>query len=132
MLRFFKFISIFVVVLVLSGCARTIYNVDEKPISQSDSKKLSTKRVGDIIIEAAKDNGWDVTKVKPGLLSARIRWNTHVARIEIPYSKKNYSINYINSSNLIIDKNKIHYRYNNFIRALEKDIDTALYRAIKL
>lgn len=129
MSRFLKSIGLVVVVLALSGCARTIYNVEEKRVSQSEIKTLSTKQVRNIIVEAAKDNGWDVAKVKPGLLSARIKWNTHVANIEIPYSSKSYSINYVKSVNLIINKTKIHHRYNSLVLALEKAIDLALDEA---
>lgn len=131
MSRILKSIGLVVIVFALSGCGRTIYNVDEKTISQLQVSKISATQVRDIIIKTAQNKGWEIEKVKSGLLSAKIKWNTHVAEIEILYSNKSYSINYLNSVNLIIDETQIHYRYNKLVTALEAAIDIAFDESIK-
>lgn len=120
-----KLIVIVIIALTLTACMTTkpIYNVTAKNPTSSTTTAPQVKKA---IIEGAKYKGWSVKEEQPGKLILDIHVRDHYAQIEVPYSAKGYSINYVSSVNLDFDSNKIHRNYNKWIQMLEQRIDTLL------
>lgn len=116
-----------VAVVILTGCgSATVYNVDKSPVMIE--KKLTDKQMFKAIYAAGTTLGWNIKEIKPGLAFGQLNLRSHVAKVEIPYSAKEFSIIYKNSVNLRYDKAKgtIHTNYNGWIQNLEKAINIQL------
>mgnify|MGYP000624358470 CR=1 FL=1 len=113
-----------VVLVLLSGCRTgTVYNSQNNAIEVN--KKVSDEQVYKAIKIAGINLGWKIKKVKPGLALAQLNIRNHMAKVEIPYTGKDYSIIYKDSINLKYDKEDgtIHNNYNGWIQNLEKAIN---------
>ncbi len=112
-------------VFVLSACkATSVYNVEQSHIPTG----VSAKQVEKSIIKALTEKGWQVKANSNGKVLAEIMVRTHTARIEITFNDKQYSINYVDSTNLEYNakKNTIHKNYNNWIIYIDRLIQTTL------
>lgn len=121
MKKFLKVLSVAVFGLVLFAGCRTlpVYNV-KAPIDV----KVSQDKVYDAIKRAGYSKGWVISKVKPGLAMGRLTLRSHVAIVSIPYSSKEYSIEYKDSTNLKYnpDTGAIHKNYNSWVQNLDRAI----------
>jgi hypothetical protein len=120
--------SIFVLVLlfVLSGCGGVaIYNVTNQSIP-SISKVKSTDDVKKAIHAACLGRGWKVQDISPNITIATLMLGNNTAVVEIKHDMKTYSITYKESTGLKSDGEKIHTRYNTWIRNLDNDIQKNL------
>ena len=52
-----------------------------------------------------------------------------MAVVDIKYTNKAYSIDYVSSQDLLYDGNQIHRNYNKWVKILEQDINKEMYRA---
>ncbi|MAZ04332.1 MAG: hypothetical protein CMN56_14460 [Sneathiella sp.] len=114
--------------VLLSGCfgrVQPVYNAEANPVPVK-LQETSLDNIGTIIQTSAINRGWVVSDVQPGKMKATLRNRTHVAVIEITYTKTNYSINYVSSVDLLYDGEKIHRNYNKWIRTLQNDINKNL------
>ncbi len=102
-----------------------VYNVEEATVVANVSN-VSAEDVRKSIIRAGGTLGWNIKDVKPGLLEGTLHLRTHMAKVEIPYSTKSYSILYKDSTNLKYDGTKIHSNYNGWIQNLQKAIEVQL------
>jgi hypothetical protein len=120
--------SIIAITVMLTACHRVepIYDIANSPISVSVDHKYTQEKVGEIITQAALSKGWLVEKVKPGVLRATIKWKEFSAVSSIHYSKTDYSIQLVSSDNLDQKDGKIHHKYNEYVKALQNDIDKNL------
>ncbi|MBW3696331.1 hypothetical protein EK599_11560 [Vibrio sp. T187] len=111
-------------ILLLAGCGRVqpVMNIEDTPVAYN----LQSKQVKSAIYEAATNRDWLVSEVKPGLLRAELFVRSHHAVIEIPYSDKFYSIQYVESDNLKYSDGNIHRNYNRWINNLNTDIKNKL------
>ncbi|QHQ50296.1 hypothetical protein [Aeromonas media] len=65
------------------------------------SKKHSkSKYAPALIITAGISKSWVMRKERPGLIRGQVNVRQHQAVIDIPYSARDYSINYVSSINL--------------------------------
>jgi hypothetical protein len=103
-----------------------IYNITKTPILN----KLSIEQVEKKIILALSRKGWRIISKKKGLIDAKINVRTHTAKIRVLFTKKHYSIHYLDSTNLKYNSNKkiIHKSYNNWIVYIEQQIQVELYQ----
>ncbi|WP_213992865.1 hypothetical protein [Sodalis sp. dw_96] len=117
--------TLFVMVFVfaLAGCVRTapVLNVSE-PITAHHS----ADEVKAAILWAGIKHEWVMTPVAPGIIDGHLKQRDHMANIRITYSPTGYSINYVNSQNLMADKGQIHRNYNRWIQNLDHDIQLKL------
>jgi hypothetical protein len=118
--------------LALVGCRTApIYNVEHTPVHLNKAK-YSLGDVEKAIIRAGAGLGWQMDKVKPGLINGTLYLRDHVAKVTIPYSTQEYSIEYQDSQNLNYkpaEANKprqIHKNYNSWIENLDQAIKTQL------
>jgi hypothetical protein len=64
--------------------------------------------------------------VEPGKILGTLYLRSHMAQVDIPYSKSSYSILYKNSDKLNYNEGKIHSNYNGWIQNLDRGIKTQL------
>jgi hypothetical protein len=67
-----------------------------------------------------------MTPVAPGVINGRLAQRGHVANIRVDYTPSRYSIHYVSSENLLAADNEIHRNYNNWVTALNQDIQVRL------
>lgn len=123
-MKFLKVLSFFVLALtLLSGCsAKPILNVEQANINYD----LPESKVKQAIMEAGSNRGWLMSIQDNGVIRAELNLRTHQAIVHIPYTKNNYSIQYVSSINLNEKNGKIHKNYNNWIMNLNQDIQVKL------
>ncbi|PCH94967.1 MAG: hypothetical protein COB83_10005 [Gammaproteobacteria bacterium] len=112
-------------VFILAACKATpVYNVEQSHVPAN----ISVKQVEKNIIKALMQKGWQVKANENGVIQAEIMVRTHTARIEISFTASQYSINYVDSTNLKYNasKNTIHKNYNNWIIYIDRLIQTGL------
>jgi hypothetical protein len=120
-----KIILVLFSVFLLAACKSTaIYNVEQAQVPAG----LSFKQVEKTIIKALIQKGWKVQANANGVILADIIVRTHTAKIEIMFDASNYSIRYIDSTNLKYNakKNTIHKNYNNWIIYIDRLIQSGL------
>jgi hypothetical protein len=112
----------------LTGCGGvSVYNVQSAPIEAT--KNVTQDKVYKAIKNAGHQRGWRVSKIKPGLAKAYINVRgKHEATVEIPYSAKEFSINYLSSSHLKYnaEDKTIHKNYNSWVKNLYNSIQNEL------
>lgn len=116
-------IAVIVAVASLAGCARTapINNIDQPVIGH-----YSDNQMRQAIVEAGITRHWVMTPVAPGVINGRLAQRGHVANIRVDYTPSRYSIYYVSSENLLAADNEIHRNYNNWVTALNQDIQVRL------
>jgi len=121
------------VLLFLVGCrgGAQLYEVKSAPVPSPSGKELTLDQVRKEIMAAGVAAGWQMTDVKPGELLATYNLRSHQAVVSIPYTTKNYSILYKNSSNLKYDAaaKTIHQSYAGWIQRLDGAIRSRLSAA---
>ncbi|MZR32225.1 hypothetical protein [Sneathiella litorea] len=128
MKKFFYVAMVAALAILVSGCMgriEPVYNAEANPIPVK-LQEGSMENIGTIIQTSAINRGWIVNDVEPGKMKATLHNRTHVAVIEITYTKTDYSINYVSSDDLLYDGSKIHRNYNKWIRTLQNDINKNL------
>lgn len=120
-----KILFVLLSVFVLSACQTTpVYNVEQSNIPTG----VLAKQVEKSVIKALIQKGWQVKANANGKILAEIMVRTHTAKIEITFDDKQYSINYVDSTNLKYnaENNTIHKNYNNWIIYIDRLIQMAL------
>lgn len=124
-----KYISVVALAMVLlfsvTGCKSTkIYDVPKQNVVE----KVSQKDVYKSIIRAATQRGWDVKKVKDGVIDATYAKREFSVTVTVTYSANSYDINYKESEGLKYDSEAqtIHKNYNSWVRNLRQSIDREL------
>lgn len=116
-----------IVLVFITGCrSGIVQNIVAQPVSVKQN--TTDDQMYKAIKTAGLSLGWQVRKVKPGLAEAQLYLRDHMAAVEIPYTKEEFSINYKNSSNLNYnaEKNTIHSNYNGWIQNLRNAITLQL------
>lgn len=112
--------------MTMVGCRTApIKNVSKMPISAHGA---SMEDIGKAIKAAGTGLGWLMKERSPGLITGTLSVRSHMAKVEIPYSRTSYSIRYKDSSNLKYSaQNKtIHSNYNGWIQNLDNAIRAQL------
>lgn len=112
---------------VLTGCRTgAVNNVMDRGINLNDN--TSDEQMFKAIRVAGLNLGWKVTKIREGLAEAQLDLREHQAIVQIPYTRKSFSIVYKSSTNLNynVSDNTIHSNYNGWIQNLTKAIDLQL------
>lgn len=111
----------------LIGCNRTqpIMNFEGSPIVTT-SAKPTMSQVKKAIVVAGTKIGWQMQPTKDGHILATLFNRGHMAKLDIKYDTKTYSITYKDSSNLMYDGTVIHRNYNNWVDRLHRYIRAEL------
>jgi hypothetical protein len=112
--------------MLLGGCrTATIYNVRDAPVSVVKSE-YTLKDVGDAITRAGVALGWQMKVQEPGHIVGTLFIRSHMAQVDINYTKTSYNIEYKDSTNLKYDGTHIHSNYNGWIQNLDNGIRAQL------
>lgn len=126
------FVASLLLVAVM-GCRAggQVYEVKDAPIQTATGKELTLEQVQKAIIDAGIKQTWIMTPVKSGEMLGEYNVQSHQIHVLIPYTTKNYSILYKDSSNLRYDPEKrtIHVNYQKWIERLDNEIKTRLRMA---
>jgi hypothetical protein len=106
-----------------------VYEVKDAPIESA--KPLTLEQIQKAIIDAGIKQTWIMTPIKPGEMLGEFNVQSHQIHVMIPYTTKNYSILYKDSSNLRYDpvKRTIHVNYAKWIERLDNEIKARLRMA---
>lgn len=119
-----------VVLAAVVGCrgGGALYQVKDAPIQTASGKEPTMEEVQKAIIGAGVALTWQMSLVKPGEIVGTLNVRSHQAVVSIPYTTKNYSILYKDSSNLKYDsaKQTIHENYLSWIQRLDNAIRARL------
>ena len=122
-----------VLFLAVAGCrgGGQIYQVKDAPVQTAIGKQPSLEDVQKAIISAGAGLGWQMAVAKPGEIIGTLNIRSHQAIVSIPYTTKNYSILYKDSSNLKYnaEKQTIHENYSSWIQRLDNAIRSRLTAA---
>ena len=122
-----KQFAIILTLVFLTACvAQPIYNIDDAMIVSSTNKTLAKEDVKNAIMKAGTTRGWVIKEDSPGNLVGTLFIRKHMAKIDIKYNEKSYSINYKDSENLNHEGYLIHKNYNNWVKNLQQDIEIQL------
>jgi len=128
--------NIFILIILsvfLAACkSAPILNVSDE---QFDAQNKTMGEVTQGIKLAGAGLGWQMKIVKPGLIIGTLYLRTHMAKVNITYDTKSYSINYKDSTNLDYKTNSsshdgqdvIHSNYNGWIQNLNNAIHQQVY-----
>lgn len=121
-------VSLALVLLIGCRAGGQVYEVKDAPIQTATGKELSLEQVQKAIIDAGIKQTWIMTPVKPGEMLGEYNVQSHQIHVTIPYTTKNYSILYKDSSNLRYDpvKRTIHVNYQKWIERLDNEIKARL------
>ncbi len=112
--------------LVMVGCkSNPVYNVTDAPVTTS-SNRYASQDVRSAILQAGASLGWQMKEVRAGLIAGTLNVRDHMARIDIEYNRKSYSIQYRDSQNLNYDGTSIHSNYNGWIQRLQGAINARI------
>ena len=126
-------LTIGLILIALTGCRAggQVYEVKDAPIQTASGKPLSLAQIEKAMIDAGIKQTWIMTPVKPGEIVGEYNVQSHQIHVTIPYTTKNYSILYKDSSNLRYDpaKRTIHVNYQKWIERLDNEIKARLSAA---
>ena len=116
-------ISVFIV--LITGCRSTVpvRNIENSPAIVSD---ISMDQIEKAIKRAGIKRGWAMKQEGEGHIVATLLVRKHMAKIDITYNTKTYSINYKDSKELKYKDGNIHQSYNSWIDNLQHDINIQL------
>ena len=118
--------------LLLGACSSPLFEIRDNPIETGTEGPVTMDQVGSAIMEAGKGLGWKMSTTKKGEIGGTYSNSKQSATVAIPYSTKNYSILYKNSSNFKYDGTKIHKRYNDLVNGLDAAIRRELSKVTKV
>ncbi|HEC30312.1 MAG TPA: hypothetical protein ENI65_12065 [Gammaproteobacteria bacterium] len=112
--------------LVSGGCGvRDVRNIENAAVATS-SKGVALDNITKAIVRAGIALGWNMRVVKPGHIEATLYLRTHMAKVDVTYNNKDYSIKYKDSKNLDYDGTQIHSNYNGWVSNLSNGINAQL------
>ncbi len=111
---------------VFQGCTTKINNIKDTPIQSYQGNSLSLPEIRQAIIKAGLQKKWVMEEKKPGEITGRLNPGRYTVEVAIPYSTKNYSILYRNSTGLKANGEKIHRKYKRIINELQNAIRTGI------
>ncbi len=116
--------SMMVILMGLAGCrTMPVENVSNSPIH---APKASLEEIKKTILIAGAGLGWKMREVRPGHIVGTLLLRKHMAKVDIPYNRNSYSINYKDSSELKYDGTTIHKNYNSWVHNLDRAIQNGL------
>jgi len=113
-------------VIFFTGCRNeNIRNIENEPVIVT-SKGISLEKTTKAIQQAGISRGWSMRLVKPGHIEATLNLRKHMAKVDINYTTKSYSITYKDSAELGYDGTQIHKNYNSWVNNLDISIKQKL------
>jgi hypothetical protein len=121
MMRSVKIAMFSMLTLLVVACTAPIAQVERQPFPDA-AQNLTMDQIEDAIITAATAREWTVKKLTTGKLTATYAPRDHVAKVEIDFTQHDFSILYVDSTNLKYSGGTIHKNYNRWVNNLKIDI----------
>lgn len=123
---------VFLLVAVLLGAgvvgctSHQVMNYNDQYFTLSGQAAPSLKVVDRAIKDAGAQRSWIMETAAPGHIVALVRVRRHVAKVDIRFDRKKFSIHYRDSENLNYNAaaNTIHRNYNKWVTNLRNDIQS--------
>jgi len=98
--KYFLVILLSLVLTTLTGCRTSpVYNIEDQYIATNiDNPALED--IKKAIIRGGGSQGWKMNADQPGHVIATLYIRKHIAKVDITYNLKKYSITYKDSTNL--------------------------------
>jgi len=113
-------------IAALAGCSALERTEPVRTPRTIITQHVTSGQVKDAIINAGQGRDWVMSEAGPGVINATQNVRKHSVTIRINYSEKEYTINYVNSVNLLASDGEIHRAYNHWVNNLDKDIQKRL------
>ncbi len=113
-----------VLLVLVAACSAPVHNVESVPVVTQ--RHITLEEVKQAIITAGTGLGWEMMPQEDGRITGRLDIRKHVAIVDITYTDEDFSINYVDSTNLKYDGRLIHRNYNNWIMNLENRIQVTV------
>ncbi|HEY1844617.1 MAG TPA: hypothetical protein VGH05_07155 [Buttiauxella sp.] len=113
-------------VAALAGCSALERTEPVRTPRTIITQHVTTAQVREAIINAGQGRDWMMSEAGPGVINATQNVRKHSVSVRINYSEKEYTINYVNSVNLLASGGEIHRAYNHWVNNLDKDIQKKL------
>ncbi|MGE5540441.1 MAG: hypothetical protein ACM30I_17630 [Gemmatimonas sp.] len=124
-----KFLVLAFCAAVLGACAnKPIYNVENHPVPLL-AQKLPLDRMQAVIMTAGTKRGWKFQPAGPGHLVGVLAQTNFAATVDVYFDQRTFRIIHQSTTGLKEQDGTVRSRYNNWIRLLEQDIDSALASA---
>lgn len=115
-----------VMAFALASCrSAPIQNMEGQAIPSNAGVK-DLEQVTKAIQRAGVSLGWNMKVQEPGHIIGTLNIRSHMAKVDIEYSKTGYSITYRDSRNLEKSGDTIHSNYNGWIQNLDNKIQREL------
>lgn len=122
-----KVLAITLAIALVAGCRTApVYNIEQAPVVASTDGQLSADQVKKAIVRAGGGLGWVMKDAGSNRLEGTLRARRHMAKIDVEYSPKSYSIQYKDSEQLNYDGSQIHPNYNGWIQRLQQRIQAEI------
>ena len=113
------------VMMVITACGvQPVMNINNAQLGSSN--KATMEMITKEIRSAGIALGWKMKLVKPGHLEGTLYLRKHMAKVDVKFNAKNYSITYKDSEELNYDGDSIHKNYNGWIINLRRAIESRL------
>lgn len=126
MMKLKQILAVALCVAALAGCSALERTEPVRTPRTIITQHVTTAQVKDAIINAGQRRDWIMSEAGPGVINATQNVRKHSVSIRINYSEKEYTINYVNSVNLLASGGEIHRAYNHWVNNLDKDIQKKL------
>ncbi|WP_159566182.1 hypothetical protein [Budvicia diplopodorum] len=116
------FISIIAIILI-AGCSG---NEPARNKTSVINGSFTAAQIEKAIIDAGTGHGWEMKKVRDGVITGRLVTRQSSVDIRIPYTSSQYSIQYVGSQNLTLGMEKVPGSYNSWSANIDSDIQKNL------
>jgi len=105
---------------VLAACERPVYTVTNVAFGGNGTLQQRTMQ----ILQAAQEQNWQAQPVGPGRVRLIYTYTEHRIVLDAVFDETTFSLLYVSSSGLSYDGTNVHRAYNNWVRELERQIQT--------
>lgn len=112
-----------IAVIFITGCSG---NEPARNKTSSINGSFTPAQIENAIIVAGTGHGWEMKKVRDGVITGQLVTRQSSVDIRIPYTSSQYSIQYVGSQNLTPGMDKVPSSYNRWSANIDRDIQQNL------
>jgi hypothetical protein len=106
----------------VSCAGAPVMNITDESLMLDEGATPSLSEVTDAIRRAGHELGWAMQLESEGKMIGVLHVRTHMAKVEILFDTRSFSINYVDSQNLRYNGSTIHRNYNSWVANLSRKI----------
>jgi len=114
-----------VLIMALAGCAKTVLQKDynDNQFAQITNKLHTVEQTEKYIKRACAQLGWNCVSKDAKTIRGELLIRTHTLVVDIEYDNEQFSIKYVDSTNLKYNGKTIHRQYDNWVLNLIRHIN---------